>query len=308
MASLRAESLIPLDATLLRNMLDTLLEGVYIMDRQRVIQFWNKGAETITGFSAVDVLGHCCSANILNHVDRAGTNLCKHGCPAQRCMTDGMEHTEDIYLHHKEGHRVPVRVRTAPLFDDAEQVIGAVESFLDITQRLQSFSALSRDEAARKLDTLTGLGNKAFAKEKLDEQLSTCTKVGGKCGAALITIDRFDELSERLPREVTQILLKMVAQTIRHDLAGSDFAARWGYDQFLVLFPGVDASRLTTLARRLCILISQSSRSVSKGHLQVTASIGGTLIQPSDDLDRLLSRLQLYLNSSQRNGGNCVSL
>lgn len=43
-----------------KEIMDKLYDGVYFVDTQRKILFWNKAAETITGFKKEEVIGHCC--------------------------------------------------------------------------------------------------------------------------------------------------------------------------------------------------------------------------------------------------------
>ncbi len=69
--------------------LDNLYDGVYFVDRERKITYWNKGAERITGYSAGEVIGIRCSDNILMHVDTRGTLLCKDLCPLAATLLDG---------------------------------------------------------------------------------------------------------------------------------------------------------------------------------------------------------------------------
>jgi diguanylate cyclase (GGDEF)-like protein len=57
--------------SLYREVLDNIYDGVYFLDRQRKIFFWNKGAERITGYQAADVMGRSCADDILCHVDTA---------------------------------------------------------------------------------------------------------------------------------------------------------------------------------------------------------------------------------------------
>jgi transcriptional regulator with PAS, ATPase and Fis domain len=69
--------------------LDSLHEGVYFVDLNRTITYWNKGAESLTGYTAADMLGRSCADDLLAHVDNQGTTLCLEGCPLQKTMTDG---------------------------------------------------------------------------------------------------------------------------------------------------------------------------------------------------------------------------
>ena len=64
-----------------KEILQFIRDGVYFVDTNRKITFWNDYAEEITGFSASEVLDSYCYNNILNHVDDAGIHLCKEGAP-----------------------------------------------------------------------------------------------------------------------------------------------------------------------------------------------------------------------------------
>ena len=123
------ESPLEPDPALYRGLLDELEEGVYFVDRTERIQFWNRGAEAITGFSRDEVVGRTCADNLLCHVDSSGRFLCTNGCPLRRVFLTGVPIETDACLYHKEGHRVPVHIKTKPLLDRRRRVVGAVEVF-----------------------------------------------------------------------------------------------------------------------------------------------------------------------------------
>ncbi|GAB1400628.1 hypothetical protein MASR1M66_20830 [Aminivibrio sp.] len=93
-------------------MMNMLREGVYFVDLDRKITFWNKAAERISGYRSDEVLGSSCKDNILIHVDSTGRNLCQDGCPLHATMADREIRMADVFLHHRRGYRVPVSVRT----------------------------------------------------------------------------------------------------------------------------------------------------------------------------------------------------
>ena len=99
------------DARFYKDLIDNLSDGVYFVDANRRITYWNKGAERITGYSSDEVVNHLCSDNILTHMDRAGCLLCGGACPLHKSMEEDGHHEDEIFLHHKDGHRVPVRVK-----------------------------------------------------------------------------------------------------------------------------------------------------------------------------------------------------
>ena len=55
--------------------LENLHDGVYFVDNQRTIRYWNRAAAEITGFTAEEVVGRSCFDNLLQHVDGAGCSL-----------------------------------------------------------------------------------------------------------------------------------------------------------------------------------------------------------------------------------------
>ncbi len=71
--------------------LDHLCDGIYFVDRNRAITYWNRGAERISGYPAQAVLGRCCADNLLMHVDEQGDRLCNCSrCPLKQTMSDGV--------------------------------------------------------------------------------------------------------------------------------------------------------------------------------------------------------------------------
>ena len=103
------------DPGLFRLLLDNLYEGVYFVDSERVIQFWNKGAERISGYSADEVTGRKCSDGILTHVNDDGNCLCMGACPLAATIEDGCSRDCRVYLKHKDGHRLPVEIGASPI-------------------------------------------------------------------------------------------------------------------------------------------------------------------------------------------------
>jgi len=116
--------------------LNSLAEGAYITDVDRKILFWNRAAETITGWPAEDVVGHCCKDNILEHVDKDGHRLCSHEyCPLHRSIVTGKSSDQAVlmYAQSKQGTRVPVEATVAPIHDRHGTVMGGIELFRDMT-------------------------------------------------------------------------------------------------------------------------------------------------------------------------------
>ncbi len=121
------------------NIMDCLNDGVYVCDRDRRIVYWSKSAERITGWKSEDVLGRACLEDILNHVDKDGHLLCgEEYCPLHRAMVTGVTTSVPVivFARCKDGSRVPSLVTTAPIRNEAGEVIGGVETFRDVSPML----------------------------------------------------------------------------------------------------------------------------------------------------------------------------
>lgn len=122
---------ISLETQITKNLLNHLYEGIYFVDVDRKIMLWNRGAENITGYAANELVGKYCQDNILSHENEEGNNLCKSGCPLHAAIEKGIYSDARVYLRHKDGSRIPVRVHISPIRNKANEIIGAVEVFID---------------------------------------------------------------------------------------------------------------------------------------------------------------------------------
>jgi PAS domain S-box-containing protein len=77
------------DKKFYQDLLDNVSDGVYFVNVDRNITYWNSGAERISGYGAHEVLGHSCAEGLLRHVTDSGQQLCRLGCPLLAVMDDG---------------------------------------------------------------------------------------------------------------------------------------------------------------------------------------------------------------------------
>ena len=78
--------------------INNLNDGVYYVDLDRRILFWNKAAENITGYCADEIVGRQCQDNQLNHIDEDGRPLCIIGCPLFATIIDGKQRRERVFV------------------------------------------------------------------------------------------------------------------------------------------------------------------------------------------------------------------
>lgn len=297
-----------MNAQFYRELIETIPDGVYFVDLQKRITFWNRGAERITGYAKEEVLGRTCSDNILRHIDDCGHELCISGCPLSQTLFDRHHREVDVYLHHKNGHRVPVSVRVSPMLDDQGMVIGAVEVFSDNSRQINAIHEL---ESLRKeifIDPLTQVGNRKFAYLRLEQRFQEVKSYGIPFGVLFLDIDHFKKFNDSYGHQVGDQVLIMVAKTLSNCVRGMDVVIRWGGEEFVVIVTNIDRERLEKIAERIRVFIEKSWLTVHGENLKVTVSIGGTLVQPSDSIDSLIDRADAQMYYSKQNGRNQVTL
>ncbi len=253
----------------LSKLLEEVDEGVYFTDRERSITFWNKGAEKISGYSKDEVLGKKCSHNILIHIDQEGRSLCNGMCPLALTLQDRQTRLVNVFLHHKDGYRVPVRVRVFPILDESQQVIGAAELFADSSEKLELQSRLEEFRELAMNDPLTGLINRRITENSLKSHLQELKRFAWPFGIIFFDIDGFKAMNDRYSHRVGDKVLKMTANTLQKNIRSLDQAGRWGGEEFIVIlrnatrkfWPGSPKSCACLSHNRFFLKMGKRSRS-----------------------------------------------
>lgn len=284
-------------------LLDELSDGVYFVDPNRRITFWNKGAERITGFTSAEVVGKRCLDNILVHVDEQGTSLCLGDCPLAATMRDGRRRATRVYLRHKDGHRQPVWTRTAPLFSRFGQLMGGVETFGDAARRDADVERLRKFARLALVDTLTGIPNRRYLESVLAARFAECKDALVPFGVILIDVDHFKRFNDVHGHDVGDRVLRVVAETLASSGGAGISIGRWGGEEFLAVVSRECVDDLQAVANRYLVLVRASSVEVGATRLGVTVSIGATLAHADDDAAGLIRRADecLYKSKATRN-------
>lgn len=290
-----------------KNILENFYEGVYFVDQHRTITFWNKGAERISGFKASEVVGKSCFSNILKHVDYLGNLLCFMGCPLHETIEDGVMRESALYLHHKDGHRVPVTVRSIAIYDD-DKLLGAVEVFVDDSEKHELIQHVESLKVLALKDQLTGIANRHYINNFLIFKMNEFKILDIQFGIAFMDIDNFKDFNDLYGHDTGDEVLKVVANTMTSIIRSSDLVGRWGGEEFIAVLIGVNEEQLLSICEKIRKLTEVSSLRTNEDDLSVTISIGATLFKDDDTLQVALKRADSLLFQSKNNGKNCVTI
>ena len=121
--------------------LDSVGDGVFTVDHAFKITSFNKAAETITGYRSEEVLGKRCR-------DVFDGSVCEGNCPLAKAMTTKSKvDVFDIIIHGKNGREISVSISATALADEFGKIIGAVETFRDLTEIHSLRSHLAAERA-----------------------------------------------------------------------------------------------------------------------------------------------------------------
>jgi len=107
--------------------LDSIADGVFSVDDEWRITSFNRAAEKIIGVFREDAVGQRCK-------DVLKAEICDRGCVLKKTMETGKPVVNrTVYIVNSEGRRLPISISTALLRDEDDQIIGAVETFRDLS-------------------------------------------------------------------------------------------------------------------------------------------------------------------------------
>ena len=289
-------------------LLESIFDGVYVVDAERRITYWNRGAESLTGYSADEAVRRYCYDNFLGHVDEKGRALCTNGCPLSATLLDGRRREADVFLRHKLGYRVPVCVRVAPITNRSGQIVGAVEVFNDVSARKQVERRVHELEGIAFRDTLTCLPNRRYIELKVKQSLEDLQQFGRPFGLLMFDVDHFKQVNDRHGHDTGDAVLKVISETMTKSLRANDIVGRWGGEEFLAVLLDVDAGLLRGLAERCRSLVAESGALSGESRIYVTVSVGATLVTREESIYEAIKRADQLMYVSKSSGRNRITV
>lgn len=296
----------PFDEPLARAVIDAMSDGVYVVDRERRITYWNAGAQAMTGHAATTVVGRWCGDGLLNHVDEYGASMCGEHCPLAATILDGAVREAHAYLHRADGRLLPVTLRATPLRDAAGTVVGAVETFVDDSDVVAARERIAELERLALLDPLTGVGNRRHLDRCFERRMSDLVRHGTPFGAVMVDIDHFKAVNDAHGHETGDRVIERVAQTMLLAVRTGDDVARYGGEEFVVLTAHVEGDQLAALAERLRSFVAETVVHASGAQVRVTVSVGAATTEPGDTASALLARADARMRRAKDAGRNRV--
>ncbi|MFC7678812.1 diguanylate cyclase [Paenibacillus sp. GCM10028914] len=152
-------------------------------------------------------------------------------------------------------------------------------------------------------DKLTGLKNRRYFQEKLEEQILRYAETGQPVSVLIIDIDHFKKVNDTWGHQAGDDVLKELAEILQLQSHPDDVVARLGGEEFVLILPGTDVEESKTKAEELRLAVTRSDWTIT----QITVSIGISTISSDDSDATLLKKADQALYASKENGRNRVT-
>jgi diguanylate cyclase (GGDEF)-like protein/PAS domain S-box-containing protein len=285
-----------------RELLDSVSDGVYLVDSGRRITVWSRGAERLTGFAEAEVLGRRCSDSILNHVDETGRPLCGRRCPLAATLRDGQAREVHAFMHHRDGHLTPVHLRANVMRDADGRLVGAAETFSDDSLLHATRTLADELRAEAETDPLTRLANRRALDLELERRVLRWERLGEPFSLLFADIDRFKSVNDELGHETGDQVLRVVGDTLAAAGRRDDFTARLGGEEFVVVVGATSTAGVAAERRRALV-----ARARVPGHRRrITVSVGAATVRQGDTVESILQRADQLMYAAKAAGRNRV--
>lgn len=219
---------------------DYLFDAVVVTDLQGVIIDWNKGSETLYGYSKEQAIGK--PVNML-HVPEDSVHITSEVIST---VEKKGKWSGEIRMLHQNGHIGWIESMCVPIYDESSQIIGALGINRDITKRKNETERL---EHLAHYDQLTNVPNRYLLLDRLKHLILQAERNENRFALLFIDIDKFKLINDTEGHLFGDKALIEVALRLKHAIRHSDTLARFGGDEFVILLENIsdkkDASSMT---------------------------------------------------------------
>jgi diguanylate cyclase (GGDEF)-like protein/PAS domain S-box-containing protein len=224
---------------------------------------------------------------------------------------------------HRAGHHVWLEALARAVVDTEGRVLRLHVASRDITERkmyeaqleaarleleeehARLLDANARLEALATLDGLTGLKNRRAFAERLSDEVSRSRRAGTPVSLLLLDIDHFKQFNDAFGHPRGDDVLRLVARILQRGVRDTDFAARFGGEEFAVILPDTGRDEAPLLAERLRHAV-ECAEWTERG---VTVSVGtATLGADAVSADTLVELADRALYRSKERGRNVMTV
>ena len=183
-----------------------------------------------------------------------------------------------------------------------------------LTWRLQQMSAYMRKQKAdlslafdkiqqiATRDELTGVANRRFMQEKMREEVLRADRNSMPLLFAILDIDHFKQINDRYGHQAGDAVLQAFVSLVQSSIRGNDILARWGGEEFVILFPETDIPVGLICLERVRTKVAGAEIIAGETSLKLTVSVGVTRYGRGDTIEEVMARADSALYAAKAQG------
>ena len=292
----------------LSDMVETLGHGVFALDSEGRIAYWNRWLVFASGIESEAALEES-AFELFPELDRAFF---------RRALKSVLSFGNFAYFSQKIHGRLlnlPPAPGSPAGFKYMEQncVMGPLREGGAITHAYVLVEDVTEEvDRERRLaelamrDVLTSAYNRRFFDRRLAEETERSKRYGRELGLVMLDIDHFKRVNDRYGHQFGDKALCQAVDSWTASLRASDIVARYGGEEFCVLLPEAPREECLALAERLRSEIAAIDISYGEHRSRITVSAGVAFFRPEDSPDDLLRRSDEALYRAKAGGRNRV--
>jgi two-component system cell cycle response regulator len=156
------------------------------------------------------------------------------------------------------------------------------------------------------VDGLTGVNNKRFLMETLEREIPRARRHQRPLTLVMFDIDHFKHINDTYGHLAGDYVLKELAQLVKGRLRPDDVLGRYGGEEFCVVLPETDLKGGSAIAEELRVLVQDHSFVFEQERINVTISLGVSILQDDNDLTSFIKAADEHLYAAKRDGRNRV--
>jgi diguanylate cyclase len=208
----------------------------------------------------------------------------------------------DAIREHLEQYRETEESRQHQLEAQLEQLNSRVHGMENEGESLRKRLQEKHEQAVR--DPLTGLHNRLAYDERVIQEFARWKRYGQSMVLMMIDIDHFKKINDNYGHKAGDKALILIANQIQSNLRESDFLARFGGEEFVVLMPETDLKSAVIVAGKLIKAVEQCQFHYQNAQVDITISAGLAQLRKDDTTESLFQRADDAMYRAKQAGRN----
>ena len=298
--------------------MEGLGDGVIVIDRDYTILDANVAAAASLGVEKSDMIGRKCFE--VAHRRQTHCEGMKIVCPHTQIFERDEKIVKVLHTHydaHGEEHQI--EITASPVKNRYGEIFAMVETHRDIMEKksddelVKLIKRLNETrthlQQAAITDDLTGLRNRRYIVERLEEEFQRAKRTGRPLSLIMLDIDNFKKINDLNGHPFGDLVLQIVSVRLKEALRKHDLIGRVGGEEFLVVCPESTIDDAAVVAERIRKIIQREAIGDGVRKAIVALSAGVTMLRDDDrSSDKFFSRADTALYKAKEQGRNQVAV